>query len=516
MDSRPVAKQLKYDVQVSSVAFSPAGLAGAQVLAVALYQGSVLRLDAKTLEELAPYEGMTGIEALVFACDGSLVAAGTDVVHFDGLPMAVPRLGLARTVDVSRNGECIVAGGEGCEVVVIHRARREVLYRRPRGDTVRAVRFSPLGGLLAVGAFDRTLAVLDAAKGTELWKIDTGFQVKVLCFTADGMAMLVGGTRRTVSIYGVASGEVVAEAVVAGNVNCVAPILRGSYFVLGTTDNRAFLVQGSAGSAEEIPTNPTGQIKTIACAAEGGAIVLGRTNGVLEVLDLTPGPVALRIAQSAVRMQLAMAGSLLAVAEDKSAAVVDLATGQEVLTVPCPAPVHGVSLSSDGAWLAHTANQHVRLVDIASREVLKDYDVGVTTYCVALAPDKTRLAATGRTTMVCYSLATDAVLFRLDASYKSMLCLAYSPDGSLVLAGGTGRCAVLVNQKGVVVHSLAMAGSVMSVAWTADSQRFAAAGDDAFVAIADREARMLHRIRRDGQVRPGWRMPHSRPSRAAP
>jgi len=189
-------------------------------------------------------------------------------------------------------------------------------------------------------------------------------------------------------------------------------------------------------------------------------------------------------------------GLLLATgSDDKTARIVEAATGREIARVAHDEPVTAVAWSPDGTWLATGSGRdtkgEARIIEAATgREIIRVvHDGAVRT--VASSPDGTRVATGSMDKTARIVEATTGREIARVAHDGWVNALAWSPDGTW-LATGSGDLLSTKHEARVVeaatgreIARIAHEDEIRSVAWSPDGTRVATGSSDKTASIVD-------------------------------
>jgi WD40 repeat protein len=121
---------------------------------------------------------------------------------------------------------------------------------------------------------------------------------------------------------------------------------------------------------------------------------------------------------------------------DRTVRVWDLATNQELRSLPTRGCVFGLALSADGRAVAAADGPGVTLWELdTGKELAKFGPPGDRALAVALAPDGRLVAVGGQRSVSLYEAATGKELRALEGHGGELSSLAFSPDGRLLYSG---------------------------------------------------------------------------------
>lgn len=212
-----------------------------------------------------------------------------------------------------------------------------------------------------------------------------------------------------------------------------------------------------------------------------------------------------------------------------------------VKELPREGTVRSVDFSPDGRWLIVGGDDCmaclVRIglkafpglgLALSSVEMVQEFEREDRVYCVQFSPDGSRLALGGYDGIVTIaSMEPPGVTqespspntFPLSLSHEILrpglvLCLDWSPDGTMLAVGGSHKCCLLVDAASTkVVGEIQRSASVETVKWKPDGTHVAIGCSDGVVAVVDVESQKI-----TGEVvrgRPRKPNPHDEKARRA-
>ncbi len=244
-----------------------------------------------------------------------------------------------------------------------------------------------------------------------------------------------------------------------GDVNDVAFSPNGSRLASTGTDGSLKVWDPSTGRLISTVAGPEEALGP-SFSADGSLVSAAWGGGLVQVLDLSTDRVVSRIPVSEpIDTALSPDGRHVAVAKlytsDEVGAVFDVNTGEQSFALAGPNGVgypmwRGVSWSPDGRVIAGTSEGTARVWDAETgtlQHTLRGHSGSV--FAVAWSPDSSRLVTGGSdgTTRV-WEIGTEGVLERwslsAQESQSGIVGVAFSPDGTRVMAGDAGISAVKV------------------------------------------------------------------------
>lgn len=166
-------------------------------------------------------------------------------------------------------------------------------------------------------------------------------------------------------------------------------------------------------------------------------------------------------------------------ASDKTLRIWDAASGDEQLIINCQDAVSSVAWSPDGRLVAATQGNAVTVWDIQPVSKVASFEENVTAlHCVAWSPDGARLVAGGaRNFAMLYDTATWARSYRLSGLTGDVRSVAWSQDGTRLVTGDDKSVRIWNVTSGALVRSLVSSADARlahSVAWSPDGASIAA------------------------------------------
>jgi WD40 repeat protein/DNA-binding SARP family transcriptional activator len=360
------------------------------------------------------------------------------------LELTVPQGGSG--LAVSPDGTRIATGGVGTDRTVtvwsLEDGEQIAALHGPGGPA--GVAFSPDGSLIATTHNDGTVRLWDTETGEELDKLrghDGSWTDPV--FSADGRRLAASGEDSTVRIWDVARGT--EERTLTGHehgTHRVAFSPDASRLATAADDGTAKLwdlatgavvtLQGHSWSVTGVAFSPDGS-SIVTASADASVRIWDSASG--EHLRTFDGPPYLAVAYSPDGRYIATAGS------DAIARILDADTGREELTLAGhTGAVTNIAYTPDGSHLLTTGHDGTtRLWDVGvggGGDWLRVPTAKLIPVEVTFSPDGATFAAPAEPAGVTiWDTHSGEEIITLTGYESNLTSVAYSPDGSLIVAG---------------------------------------------------------------------------------
>jgi WD40 repeat protein len=366
----------------------------------------------------------------------------------------------------------------------------------PIGLELGSLAFSPDGKLLASGerlsryvqivprmAGSGEIVIWEAATGTQVGQIAVPDETMGLEFSADGKRLLAGNSDGNVRLWDATTGVEISSFSAGSNVIDLALLNDGRQLATINGLGAAQVLDPKTGrETARMTTDSNGRLTALATSEGAGLMAVGDVNGNVWVWKLA-GQETARTATGSGDSISAVAfdpagETLLVGAWDRTARVVDAATGAEIGRVEHPDRVLAAAYSPDGQLVASGSQDGTILVwQPSTGKVSFQASVDSPLGALAFSPDGKRLAAAGGT-------------FGRDGWFLYDQALVDAPTDVIVWEVPGGR----------EIARLPHPGLVNSLAFSPDGQRLAAGSDDMKVHVWDVAGReelfqVLHRKR---------------------
>lgn len=268
-----------------------------------------------------------------------------------------------------------------------------------------------------------------------------GGPVRALAITGDGRLAVSGGFDQAAIIWGLDTGAALSVLRFHdGAVNAVAALSDGR-FASGSEDGRIALWRLGQAEPERVLEGHTGPVAGLAVSPDGTTLASAAWDGTARIWPLTGGSArVLEGHKGNVNAVAFLPGGGLVTAGADASVRIWTAEGQAVATATLPSALSALAVTADGEIAAAGADATVRFL-ARDGSVRGQVELGpAPVIALAPSPDGTRIAAAsagGSVAMI--ERATRKVLFNLVGPGLPVWSVAWRPDGSELVTGGSDR-----------------------------------------------------------------------------
>ena len=142
------------------------------------------------------------------------------------------------SVDISANGEYIVAGGRDNNTHFFSKDSNEPVWSYEASDSIYSVAISSNGEYIVAGGGDNFVYLFSKDNATPLWKYDVGAYVFPVSISGDGEYIVVGNENGDVYFFDKDSSDPLWSYPTYGWVNAISISTDGEYIAVGTGEER--------------------------------------------------------------------------------------------------------------------------------------------------------------------------------------------------------------------------------------------------------------------------------------
>ena len=553
---------------VWSVAFSAGG-----ILAAGSIGGTVELMDAATGTRVGTLRQGSGVTAAAFSPNGATIASSSldgtiklwNVETGEQAATLVGHTKRVNTVSFSPDGAMLAsAGGKGNPTVRLWdvASQIQVAAFRDHESEVRSVSFSAPDGAILASASSRLVKLWDVAAREELATLDRKpGRVTSVAFLPDSAVLAAGSSDGAVRLWDVKARELITTLEWhTGEIRSISFSPDGSTLVSGAADGTVLLRDMATGNATAISGH--GSFSTMALSPNGTLLASGEVASNLVTLwdtetqtrivtlqghesgvsDLTYSSDGALLASGSwdatVKLWNVAHRQLTGTLEGHTGGVTSVAFSTDGRTLASGSSsgavrlwnvgnleaigivqghkerVTSLAFSDDGRTLASgSSDRSVRIWEVASGKEIATLE-GHTNWItsVSFLPDKSTLASGSRDrTVRLWDVTTKAPIAAFEAG-SPVYSVAYSPDGTLLVAGSYGAATIWeIKTREQIATLQGHLSSIHSVGFFRDGATLATGSSDGTILLWD-----LQRLQsRPHTLRPFSGLEQQRPAGSA-
>jgi uncharacterized delta-60 repeat protein len=383
---------------------------------------------------------------------------------------------IVRSVDLSSDGEYIVANSNDKKVYLFDKDSSTPLWNYTTGGTVWSIAISADGEYIVAGSQDNKVYFFNKDSSTPLWNYTTGGIVYSVAISADGEYVVAGSTDNKVYLFDKDSSTPLWNYTTGSPVYSVDISADGEYIAAGTQnmeDSKVYLFDKD--SSTPLWNYTTGDlVQSMAISADGEYIVVGTYYGdnktyLFNKDSNTPlwsyetGGRVYSVATSA-DGEYVVVGSrdnkVYFFNKDSSTPLWNYTTG---------GIVYSVDISADGEYIAAGSNDNkVYFFNKDSSTPLWSYETGDETWSVAISADDENIAASSDNKVYLFDKGGLAWNY---ATGDTVYSVATSADGEYVVVGSRDNKVYFFNKdSSTPLWNYTTGGIVYSVDISADGE----------------------------------------------
>ena len=326
---------------------------------------------------------------------------------------------------------------------------RETMTLKGHRGRVSLGAFSPDDKRIAA-RFGGTVRVSDVASGPTLMTLGEPGNITLVAFSSDSEHLVSwSGFRRTdktMRVWDVANGRKLMTLGGDSNITSVAFSPDGKHIASGVSDGTVEIWDATSGRKVMTLGERGSRVSSVAFSLDGKDIASGRWDNTVKIWDAKSGRETMTlegheghvycVAFSPDCKRVASGGG------DRTVKIWDRAGGREVMCLKGHAgEVHAVAFSPDGKHIASGSRDNtVKIWDATSEREVITLTRHADSFAAVISPDGKHIASgSPDNTVKIWDAATGREAMTLKGHEGYVYCVAFSPDGKRIAAGGTGK-----------------------------------------------------------------------------
>jgi WD40 repeat protein len=420
--------------------------------------------------------------------DGSLYIWSVDTgeVH-----MSSKRTYPLQTVRWSHDGK-VASGYQDGSIAVVDATSKKTIFSSHGNLGVQALIWSYDSKQLATLDVNGSVSLWDVVQGNSRSRLTyTGYPSQSIAWSPDGTRIVSGGNDGTIQIWDTATGKAVATYRGAtSSLNTVAWSPDGAYIVAGGNSDGVPMWKAATGEIVRTCRGSFSGIRTVGWLNDGAQIAAGSDDKNVYFWDATSGKMLRSYGRSSPVHAVSWSprGKYLAVADHKLAWVKEVSTATVTTGyLDDSQPVLAISWSLDGQYIAlGGGGKRVRIwsaqndTNIATYRHLSD----IRTISWSSSGKWLASGSDDRSVQI-WELATNNIIFTYLEHTAAITALAWSPDEKYIASASSDKTVrVWTATTGKLIFIYRGHNSpVNAVAWSSDGKSIASAGSDTTIHV---------------------------------